>query len=46
MIDQRKCDLFALISNFMGIYNTDKEFKVVDMKTFTKDDFVTFYVDF
>ena len=46
LIDQRKCDLFALISNFMSVYNTEKEFKVIDMKAFTKDDLVTFYVDF
>ena len=45
-IDQRKCDLFGLISNFMSVYNTEKDFKVVDMKAFTKDDLITFYVDF
>ena len=38
--------MFSLISNFIGIYNTDKQFKVTDMKAFTKDDFITFYVDF
>ena len=46
MIDQRKCDLFGLISNFMSVYNTEKDFKVIDMKAFTKDDLITFYVDF
>ena len=38
--------MFSLISNFIGIYNTDKNFKVIDMKAFTKEDFITFYVDF
>ena len=46
LIDQRKCDLFALISNFMNVYNTQKDFKVIDMKAFTKDDLITFYVQF
>ncbi len=47
-IDQRKCDLFSLISTFMNVYHTDKSFKVIDMKVFTnpKNDLVTFYVDF
>ena len=45
-IDQRKCDLFSLIANFMAIYQTDKNFKVTDLKAFTKDGQTTFYVDF
>ena len=46
LIDQRKCDLFALLSHFMSTYNTEKQFKVIDMKAFTKDDLITFYVEF
>lgn len=47
-IDQRKCDLFTLISTFMNVYQTDKNFKVVDMKVFTNatNNLTTFYVDF
>ena len=46
-IDQRKCDLFALISNFMSTYQADKSFRVTDMKAFSnKDGQTTFYVDF
>lgn len=30
----------------MAVYNTEKDFRVIDMKAFTKDDLVTFYVDF
>lgn len=45
-IDQRKCDLFGLISSFMNVYNTDKTFKVNDMKVFTNNNVTTFYVDF
>ena len=30
----------------MSVYNTEKDFKVIDMKAFTKDDLITFYVDF
>jgi hypothetical protein len=47
LVDQRKCDLFALIACFMSVYNTDKQFKVLDMKAFTREDgLVSFYVDF
>ena len=46
-IDQRKCDLFGLISTFMTIYNADKSFRIIDMKAFSnKDGQTTFYVDF
>jgi hypothetical protein len=46
-IDQRKCDLFGLISHFMSVYQTDKSFRVTDMKVFaSKDGQTTFYVDF
>lgn len=44
LVDQRKCDLFALISNFMAVYNTEKQFRVIDMKAFTKDELITFYL--
>lgn len=30
----------------MGIYNTDKTFRVIDMKVFTNNNLTTFYVDF
>ena len=30
----------------MSVYNTEKDFNVVDMKAFTKVDLITFYVDF
>jgi hypothetical protein len=47
-IDQRKCDLFILISTFMNTYQTDKTFKVIDMKAYTnpKNNLTTFYVEF
>lgn len=45
-IDQRKCDLFSVIANFMGTYNSDKLFKVTDTKVFTSNNITTFYIDF
>jgi hypothetical protein len=46
LIDQRKCDLFMLISTFMNVYNTDKQFRVTDMKAFSREDLITFFVEF
>jgi hypothetical protein len=45
-VDQRKCDLFQVVAQFMGSYNGDKNFKVTDLKVFTSNNVTTFYVDF
>lgn len=45
-IDQRKCDLFSVIATYMGVYNADRNFRVLDTKVFTSNNITTFYIDF
>ena len=47
-IDQRKCNIFDLIAKFFTLYNstTDGSFKILDMKTLSQGEVVTFTVDF
>ena len=45
-IDQRKCDIFELLTNFFSVYNGSKNFRVSDLKAMNKGDVVTWYVDF
>lgn len=46
-IDQRKCDLFSLISGFLSVFQTDRTFRVIDVKAFTSSsNLTTFYVEF
>ena len=45
-IDQRKCDIFELLTNFFSVYNGSKDFRVSDLKAMNKGDVVTWYVDF
>lgn len=35
-----------LISTFMSVFNTDKQFRVTDMKAFSREDLITFFVEF
>ncbi len=46
-IDQRKCDIFLLITNILNVYNNQKGFKIVDMKSYANPEgVVTTYIDF
>lgn len=47
-VDQRKCDLLSLLSAFLSVYQTDKSFRVTDMKAFNQsaNGITTCYIDF
>ena len=45
-IDQRKTDIFMLLAKCQTTYNNEKGFRVIDSKSYTKDDIVTYYIDF
>jgi hypothetical protein len=44
-IDQRKTDIFILLTKCLTAYNNEKGFKVTDSKAFSnKDGIVTYYI--
>lgn len=47
-VDQRKCDLLSLLSAFLSVYQTEKGFRVTDMKAFNQsaNGITTCYIDF
>lgn len=46
-IDQRKCNIFILVSIFFNHYNDkSKGFKVLDFKSMSQGEIITWYIDF
>ena len=46
-IDQRKIDIFLLLTKCLTLYNNEKGFRVIDVKAYSsKDGIVTHYIDF
>lgn len=46
-IDQRKTDIFLLLTKCLTHYNNEKGFRILDEKGFmNKDGLVTFYIEF
>lgn len=47
-VDQRKCDLLLLLSAFLSVYQTEKAFRVTEMKAFSQsaNGITTCYIDF